>query len=376
MLAKPLIFFLVFVLTIVNFAFIMTPITVLAFPLFIFFKSLFIKAGWNAFYFVVTTLSGIMIIYMLLDLIFGFTVRRINKGCQPIAKATSIIGQKEIIEAFEWLKKKFGVKNVNLYIDPRFNVINAYAVGSFRRKSITLTMGLIQEMQTKSHNMTEYIDAIKGVLGHEMSHLVNNDFLPGMVIHSNSVANREIARVFRYIFIIFSRLLCIVPIIGGTLASLEIQVYNMLIAILNIFYKYIFTPIYNFLKKTFGRSIEYRCDRQSAMAFGGNRMKTALSMLGKGSYFSLFSTHPSTSSRIKKVENITPEAGNINATITDKIANLICIGMVLFVCYYSSSKVDMNEMKTVYMSEVYYPTKSKISIMKTRVMMIYNKYAR
>jgi Zn-dependent protease with chaperone function len=62
--------------------------------------------------------------------------------------------------------------------------------------------------------------------------------------------------------------------------------------------------IYQFLKNFFGRAVEYRCDRQSAKAFGGLNIAHALSLLGESGYFTLFSTHPATQKRIKKVQSV------------------------------------------------------------------------
>lgn len=361
MLTKPFIFVLTFMLTIANFIILLIPVAVVAFPIFMFFESLFLKAGVNVLYFLVSRISFLMIAYMVLDFIFGFTVRRVNKRAIPIKKATSIYGHEDIDESFNWLKKKFNMPKVELYIDQNFQVVNAYAVGSLRKKSVTITLGLITQIKEKSANHTQFVDAIKGILGHEMSHLSNSDYMPGMLASANEIANRHVSSLIRWCFIIIANFLRFVPFLGKPVYRLIVKFYNFLNFVLGFFYNWIFMPVYNFLKKWFGRSIEYRCDRESSYAFGGKRMALGLSMLGDGGYFSLFSTHPRTKSRIKNVEGIIPKSGIVRPSIMGGLSNFISIVLVLFVCVYSTERADIPGVYQHYMTEVHYPVKASAS---------------
>ncbi len=132
-------------------------------------------------------------------------------------------------------------------------------------------------------------------------------------------------------------------------------------------------PIYNFLLKFLGRSIEYRCDRESAYAYGGKKMANALKLLGGRSYFSLFSTHPTTNSRIKNVEDILPQARNIRPSIFNSLANLIVILTILFICIETTNRTKIPDIYEHYMLEVYNPIKEKYDYYHYMVMQIINK---
>src|SRR5690606_36020203 len=88
-----------------------------------------------------------------------------------------------------------------------------------------------------------------------------------------------------------------------------------------------------FFQKMLSRSVEFRCDRDAAYAFGGNRIATGLAMLGPGSYFSIFATHPRTKTRIKKVERVSPHPGHIRVPMTTHLVNVLSLGSVFYVWY-------------------------------------------
>lgn len=139
------------------------------------------------------------------------------------------------------------------------------------------------------------------------------------------------------------------------------------------FYNLIFMPIYNFLLKFFGRAIEYRCDRESAYAYGGQKMAKALQLLGPSGYFSLFSTHPTTNSRIKKLQHALPQSGNIRPNIMNMLANFLSILLVVFICVYSASLVNTPNLYQDFIIEVYNPLKYKQVQYHSEIMQIYNK---
>jgi Zn-dependent protease with chaperone function len=314
----------------------------------------------NMLFFIVSRISFLMLIYMLLDFLFGFTVRRINKGNIKFEKATALLGHEDILSAFKWLKQKFNMPNVELYVTPDYQEVNAYAIGSMRRKSITITMGLIEKIKANSENYDQYLDAVKGILGHEMSHIANSDYLPGLLAAANESANRKVAKILRWIFVIFANTFRFLPKAGYVIYGTIIGIYNMLNSLINAFYNWIFMPIYNFLRKWFGRSVEYRCDKEAAYAFGGSVVARALSMLGEGAYFSVFSTHPRTKSRINYVKNVAPKGGTIRPAFMNTLSNFLSIALVIYVCVYSTQKTDVPAMYGHYLEEVYYPAKIKI----------------
>ena len=86
---------------------------------------------------------------------------------------------------FNWLKKRFNIKNVDLYIISSEKEVNAYAIGGVRKQYISLTSGLIHEIGRKSSNDDQYVKALSAIIAHELSHINNKDYLPGLLAFSN-----------------------------------------------------------------------------------------------------------------------------------------------------------------------------------------------
>jgi len=374
MLAKPFTFLLVFLLTIINFIILLVPVSLLLFPIFLFFKSVFMQVGFKLFFFVVSRISGAIILYIILDTIFGFTMRAMRKGCIPIEKASVLQGHEDMMEAFEWLKNKFQIKNVKLYIDQNFNVANAYAIGSFSESTVTMTMGVVNQMHQNANSYEEFIDSVRAILGHEMSHLANKDFMPGLLTAASDRANYRISKIIRFLFMVIARIFRIIPWIGWTISQMIVTLYNITNFALMAFYRFIFMPIYKFLINFFGRSIEFRCDRESAYAYGGQKMASALSMLGGRGYFSIFSTHPTTASRIRSVRDVVPEIGKIRPSFFNRLANLLSILLVVstFVC--STYLTNIPNLDEHYSNGFYQPISRMSGKLQSGFMKYYAKY--
>lgn len=363
MIVKPLSLLLIFILTIINFVILLLPFVAIMSP-FLYISQDMIREYWlNILLFIAFCTSSLMLLYLLFDIMFGLTVRRLSKGAVPYHKMTALAGFDGIEAAFLETKFRFGQPKVELYIDQRFDVVNAFAVGSFLRKRIIITIGLLQSIHSQCSDELQYVDAIKGILGHEMSHLANKDFLPGLLVAANDAANRHLSSVLRLFFMILVNILKIIPYVGGTLGALLVVLYNAVNALINFFLSWIILPIYRFIQKGLGRSIEYRCDRESAYAFSGVRMAIALSMLGKGSYFSMFSTHPRTRSRIKKVRNIMPRGGIIKPNIIARLANFVSVVGLVAMCAFCGYASDMPKLGKQYMKQVHGPLQQKIQIL-------------
>jgi hypothetical protein len=300
-------------------------------------------------------------------------MRRMRRGCVQFKKAKAVSGYQDILDSFEFLKKKFKINNVKLYLDQNFSVVNAYAIGSFSGSTITLTMGLINQMQEKSNNHDEFIDSVRAIMAHEMSHLANKDFLPGLLTNASKAASNLITKIIRWVFVFLATVLKIIPWLGWPISKLIISVYNLVNFVVMAFFNFIFMPLYNFLIKFFGRSIEYRCDRESAYAYGGDKMAKALEKLGATGYFSLFSTHPTTSSRIKKVQNISQKNGTIRPGIINMLSNFLSLVLVVFICTYSWGLTNTPGLYNHYINEVYYPVKYKGDKYKNEIIQIYRK---
>lgn len=334
-------------------------LSILIFPVFLFFRSVFLEFGPNLFFYLVSKISGGIIVYIAVDSVLGITLRRLRKGCKLFNKATYIDGHEDILKSFEWLKDKFGVSKVKLYLDPDTKTINAYAVGSFTGSAVIITLGLINHIQNNTSSRDEFVDSVCAILGHEMAHLTNKDFFPGLLISASEAVNFKISRMIRWAFLIISKLCLLIPFFGRPISMLIIASYNMVNSILMAFFRFIFMPIYRFLQKMFSRAIEYRCDRESAYAYGGQKMAKALGMLGKGGYFSLFSTHPATKSRIQAVQGILPKSGTIRPGIINSLSTLISIVAILFVFSFSTKMADIPNMQERFVSKIYHPMLDK-----------------
>lgn len=329
MITKLLTFILTFILAVINLMVSMLPLELLITPFAYLFPKLVDKISIDIIILSLFFVMSYILIYIAMDWLFSMTVRHFTKRTTPIHKAKSVVDHKEIEESFLWLKKKFNLKNVNLYISGE-NVVNAYAVGGFRRKAVILTMGLINQAHNKTDDRKQALEAIRGIIGHELSHLSNQDYLPALLTFANQKALGFIDRIIFLIFKSISIFFMIIPVIGNPLSYLFNMIYsgiNMFIDGVNLFF---FMPLYRLLQKALSRSIEFRCDRDSALAFGGRRIAIGLSMLGAGSYFSVFSTHPRTKTRINKVEKVKAISGYIRPGFLTQIINVLS---VLSVCY-------------------------------------------
>ena len=332
---KLLNFMLVFILSLVNFVIMLLPLGIILFPLLYIFKVKAVLLGLDCAALLACLISGYMLLYLLFDFIFGFTVKHYVKNTIPYQQAGFLNGHAEIVTAFTYLKKRFNLPKAELYISHDMQV-NAYAVGSFRKKAVIITLGLIHRMHNTSDTPEAYMNAVKGIMGHEMSHLINKDFLPGMLVYSNEVASRFISRIIRGIFRAIARIFWIIPYVGKHFSRLIMFLYSMVDVFIGGFYRIVFKPVYGFLYKAFSRSIEYRCDRDSAKVFGGAVMAHALSVLGKGAYFSIFSTHPATKNRINHVKSIHPKPGIITPNILGTLANIMAITGLVWITGYVS----------------------------------------
>lgn len=356
MFAKLFNFILIFFLTVVNMLLMLVPLFLITSPFIIINKDFFISTWLDLSLLFIFLTSTFMLLYLFFDFLFGFTAKNLSNSAFHHSENAAIYLYKDIVASYEVVKRRFNIKKAELYIIPDATV-NAYAVGNFRSKSVIITMGLINNIYKKSSNDGEYIDSIRGVLGHEMSHLSNLDYLPGLLIFANKVANKKISMLLRYCFVIFANLLRIVPFFGRHLAKFIISIYNLSDFFIGTFFRFILMPLYRFFQNTLGRSIEYRCDRESAYVFGGRVMSCSLSKLGKGSYFSIFSTHPNTKSRIKKVSSVMPKAGIISPDPISLALNYVAVFLVVSITLCSGLSVDSKQLYSKSVEDIYNPSK-------------------
>jgi hypothetical protein len=364
MLAKPFVFLLTFMLTIANFVFLLIPTSIVMFPIILIFNDFFLKAGKDFFLLFIAFICVFTLIYMFFDMLFGFTAKFLNRRCRHISQMTAIPRHKDIMHSFEWLKKKFDMERSVLLIDTDGDIINAYAIGGSNNQTVTLTLGLIFEIHRTYEDEDMYVRAVEGVIGHELSHLANKDFLPGLLTASSYRVNDFVANMVRIVLIVLANVLLFIPFIGWYIKLFIYKTYSLVSWLCGLFLRYAYMPIHGFLMKWFGRAIEYRCDKDSAKVVGGYSMVLGLAALGKGSYFSVFSTHPRTKSRIKKVENVRPTGEGIKPSIFNSLANGISLFTVVVVMYSATFALDWKNLETNYINEVKTPVMIKVKAVK------------
>lgn len=359
MFAKFFIFVLTYILTVANFVFLVLPLWVLTLPLYLIFHSFFEKAGWQLGWLFLAAVSFLTCVYMILDLLFGFTQRGLMKGMKPVERMSVLRGHEQVIRSFEWLKGEFNAPNARLFVDPNMESVNAFAIGGMRHQYVAVTMGLLMEIHERSANESQFVDGVRAILGHELSHLVNKDFLPGLLAASSELATRHVARLLRLFLMGLASIVSMLPFGGIMLYNLVVLIYNVNLSLTYAFFRWVFMPLYRFVQKWFGRSMEYRCDRDSARVVGGRSMAFALSSLGEGAYFSLFSSHPRTQSRINHVKDVRPVGERISPSLFNSLANGLSMFALVVLMYYASYQVEFKTIHGFYMSEIYTPVLQK-----------------
>lgn len=336
MFSKPINLILVYIITIFNIVILFSPVFAAVAP-FVKFQnhqliiqySIFQQLKFS-FFILAFLVSFFMLFYFILDFIFGFSLRASLKGCVRYEK----IKDYDFLSAiFDQVKEKFNVKTVKLYVK-NSDEINAFAVSSLGGKAIVLTQGLINHYLVECEDPKKFLYAIRSVIGHEMSHLINKDFLPSFLIITNQKVTNFVSRILHIIFRFVQRGVAMMPYYGNSCARIMGTAYFFLNFALTAFNRFIVYNVYEFLRRFLSRVTEYRCDFQSAKAFGGAHMALALSMLSEGGYSTLFSTHPGTKSRIKRVENIKQSESIINPIFADSLANYFALMFLVVICLY------------------------------------------
>lgn len=345
MFAKPFNLVLVYIVTIFNITILASPLLALLVP-FINRHNLTLTISASdvmqkmqmAIFILLFLVSFLMLFYFVLDFLFGFGMRASLKGCERYEK---IKDYDFLTKIFEEVKDKFGEKSVKLYIK-KSDEINAFAVSSLGGKAIVLTSGIIDHYLAESKDPKEFLYALRSIMGHEMSHLVNKDFLPTFLIMANQKITNFVSHLLHIIFKVCANIVSFLPFGGRISASLMIEAYNLLNFVIGAFNRFIVSNIYEFLRRFVSRVIEYRCDRQSAEAFGGKNMAFALSFLGESGYFTLFSTHPNTKKRIDKVQNVEMVDEIIRPRFIDDLTNYFSFMFLVVLCLFFAKKANIH----------------------------------
>ena len=208
-------------------------------------------------------------------------------------------------------------------------------------------------------------------MGHEHSHIINKDYFTALLLIINERANNFVSGIIQIIFTIFVRIICIIPVIGNYISIAIDSLYNFLDFIINFFYKFVILNIYKFIQLQISKSIEYRADSQGAEVVGGIEMSKALSLLGDSGYFSIFSSHPSTKSRMNNVVDIDETSNTIKPVYGVNLTFLLSFFILIGVCFwsYKLAKVDAL-IRDYYNITMFF--KNKFIVLKTKLILIKN----
>ena len=297
MLTKLISFFVAYILTLINFIFVLSPFGILL----IFNDKMINENLISIFYLFIFVSSLLMLILLIINYLFNSAVRKCKKTYINCSKNKEKFGI--LLALFNKEKHMFSIDNVCLLIQDT-KTVNAYAVGGFRENCIVITTGIMELCKKNSKNDTDYYELLSGIIGHELSHIINKDFFPSLLIITSNKVNKTISFIIFMVLNILSKIVSFIPIVGLIASNLFIGIYSFINFFINFFYNYIFMPFYRFIQLQISKNIEYRADVQSAKYCGGDIMSKTLSILGDNGFFNIFSTHPKITNRIKKVNLI------------------------------------------------------------------------
>jgi Zn-dependent protease with chaperone function len=283
-------------------------------------------------------LSSFMSLYIILDYIFGITVMKYRKKCINVSRSDKFgyIG-----DIFKKAESKFDSRSIDFYIQASEN-INAFAVGSMRKNVIILTTGIINFIKEKTEDKKQQDNALAGIIGHEISHIINMDFLPGMVMHVNEISTRFVFRCLDLLFHSSIFLFSFIPILGR-IAKLLIKGAHKLTEYICDKLIDVTDALYEFFRRWISRKIEYRSDMDSAQAMGGLNIYTALTFLDNGDSSvldNIFSTHPRIKSRIVRVAKVRESNEIVTSGAISDLTNVwgICLLLCLSVFFAQKSE--------------------------------------
>ena len=315
----------------------------------------------NLFNYLIIMLLILTILYILLDVIFGFTIKEYLKNTILVNDSQEYA---EYHLIFEEVKSKFKIGEVKFLLNNN-EEINAFAIATFRKNYIIVSKGMINHIDNSYEDIEDKIDALKGLLAHEFSHLVNLDFLPNLILLSGLNVSNHIDNVLKITLNIAISLISIVPIIGNLIVIIVSATYNLLHLLLQSIYTYVISPIYKLIETYLSRLIEYRSDIQSAEALGWQCIYKTLYLLlliDGNTYHSKFSTHPNTISRILKIYGVSEKPNKLSISIISKYFGLFIICILFF---YLSLNLNINEQSNyINMNNLMYISNSFFSNLK------------
>jgi Zn-dependent protease with chaperone function len=316
-------------------------------------------------------LSSLMLLFLFFDFLFSSSIGYYARRSTLARKNDKY---RKFAEIFETIREKFNIGNVELYIMDNVEV-NAYAVGSLRKNIVVLTTGLINTYRTEMEDPRDFITSLGGIMAHELSHLLNRDYFVALLFVVNERATNFISWIVLALFELITRILGIIPVIGYYITITLDFIYRVLDFILVFFYRYIMLNLYKFIQLQISKSVEYRADEQAAMVIGGQSMAKALSPLGSGGYFSIFSSHPLTRHRIRNVSDMKKSEFTIRAVFGTDLTFLLSFALMISIAYYSYRLAKIHILLEAYRSMVLF-FRNKYIMLRGIATTLMNRYLR
>ncbi len=293
---------LVYVLCLLNFAFLTIPFVLALSPLLLIKGNIGNEILIGCILLFAFCVSSLILALWFFDYLFSFTIRSYIKKTKSYTHKKYELYKPYIQHAHKIITQKYNLSFKILIKESE--TIEAFATGSFSTNIVVISTATLEKLEYKSKTKEEFANAIAGLLGHEASHLLNKDFLPGNLLMLNQKATNFVAKLSGLltscIFMIFS----VIPYIGRPLRKIGKLIHSKSSSSLNFSMQNIVLPIYFFVNRFLTRAIEYRSDKDAARAFGFAGITLCLNMIAGNSYNSIFSTHPSTNKRVASVKGV------------------------------------------------------------------------
>ncbi len=333
---NPILSILAIITISLNYLFIFVPFYIAIIPVVMYLKqNNIIYIPEFIFYYFIAGMFLLTLFYLFIDFLLGFSVKNLIKNTIEVKQIKDLAFHQEL---FEEILKKFNLNNVKFLLQEN-EEINAYAVATFGRKYLIITSGMIEHIQNSFELVNDRREAFKGLIGHELSHLINWDFLPDLIL----ISGNHISLYTQNIILFLLQILKIIPFVGFILSELVYKLSSLIINIVQKFTNHIYILFNRFL----GRLVEYRCDSQSAQILSWQTMYMTLYMLlplNSSAYHSLYSTHPSTILRILNIYNKSSFKDKIDVKFIEKSFGLIALLFVtisfIYYIYYYPKLID------------------------------------
>ena len=125
-------------------------------------------------------------LYGTLDIIYGFTIKSVGK--EEISFDINKLPQMMWVSEIMWEVSDIFDTDVSLYLE-QSSKLRIYSMGSIKTKRVFISLGLITYISSKAHDEKERNRIIGALIAGEISHLLNYDYLPMMILKgSNKIA--------------------------------------------------------------------------------------------------------------------------------------------------------------------------------------------